>query len=500
MIVWLAPSTNVAESKLTIKPNRPGVLAVAALASALLWALVPSVSKAAEAPVHRESARLSQGLAAAVAAAGFDRLVDFDQRRGDGKGKARQASFLPNLDVAVIELTASGQIAGVANVLYDRDSPRGYRVKVDTAALSARGVEFSRWRQERWDTAEGWSTAPDPGDVLVQPVDTARQYMVAYPASVLKLMVAYSALRLVDQGKLALDGSLAFHDVDGVSCAAAPSNPTGVVPPPVADGLTDTVHGWLDKMITVSDNFATCVLLQAIYDQGALDVANQHFLDLGLSTYRMRPNLPQVGSGWLSGTMTMGALDTTKLLLLVAGPQGQLWAGPQGPVTSASGLSSSSRGVLLRLLAEQSFNEVLNPVNLCGSSDAVQGIPSTVPQRWVDGSTGNVVTYDGDLVIDFGYDTRPCQAASEVDFAHKTGLTYNAGGDAGIVRALPGQDGRWYLVAALSSVGYRFGDADWKKSKPNACEGAPFVCYPRAFGRLGGAIDALVKARPPSAR
>lgn len=487
---------------MTIQPNRPGLRAAAALLktllATLLAALLPVVSMAAENPVDRESARLSQGLAAAVAAAGFDRLVDFDQPRGNGK--AKPASFLPNVDLAVIELTASGRIAGVANVLYDRDSPMGYRVEVDTASLSSRGVQFSRWRQERWDTASGWSSAPASGDVLVQPASTAKQYMVAYPASVLKLMVGYSTLRLVDQGKLALDGNLAFHDVDGVSCGAAPSNPTGAVPAPVANGLTDTVHGWLDKMITVSDNFATCVLLQAIHEQGALDSANQHFLDLGLGTFRMRPLLPQVGSGWLSGTMTMGALDTTKLLLLVTGLQGPLWVGPRGPVTSASGLSADSRRVLLRLLGDQSFNEVLNPVNLCGSSDAVQGIPSSVPQRWVDAQSGNVVTYDGDLVIDFGYDTRPCQAAAEVDFAHKTGLTYNAGGDAGSVRALPGQDGRWYLIAALASVGNRFGDADWNKSKPNACEGSPYVCYPRAFGRLGGAVDALVKSRPSSAR
>jgi hypothetical protein len=342
---------------LTLKPERLGPLAAAALCAALL----PSVSMVADTAVDRESARLFQGLAAAVAAAGFDRLVDYDQPGGNGK--AKPASFLPNVDLAVIELIALGQIAGVGNVLHDRDAPKGYRVNVDRAARSAHGVQFSRWRQERWDTAAGWPTAAAPGDVLVQPATTAKPYTVAYPASVLKLMVAYSVLRLVDQGKLALDGALAFHAVDGVGCGAAPSNPTGIVPAPVANGLIDTVHGWLDKMIS-----------------------------------------------------------------------------------------------------------------------------------------GNVVTYDGDLVIDFGYDPQPCQAAAQVDFAHKTGLTYNAGGDAGIVRVLPGQDGRWYLVAVLASAGYRFGDADWNKSKPNACEGSPYVCYPRAFGRLGGAVDALVKARPPSAR
>jgi hypothetical protein len=269
----------------------------------------------------------------------------------------------------------------------------------------------------------------------------------------------------------------------------------------VANGATDTVAGWLDQMITVSDNFATCVLLQEIFDQGALADANHHFASIGLPSFRMQPSQPEVGNGWSSGTMTMGALDTTKLLLLVAGAPGRLWTAPDGStVTADTGLTASSREALLADLAEQSFNEVLNPVNLCGSSDAVPGIPSTVPQRWVDPVTGNVVTYDGDLAIDFGYDTRPCDAAAQVTFAHKTGLTYNAGGDAGVVRALPGQDGRWYLVAVLSNVGNRFGDADWAKSKPNACEGAPFVCYPRAFGRLGASVDALVKARPAGVR
>ena len=100
--------------------------------------------------------------------------------------------------------------------------------------------------------------------------------------------------------------------------------------------------------------------------------------------------------------------------------------------------------------------------------------------------------------IDFGFDTRPCHEAAEVEFAHKTGLTYNAGGDAGIVRALPGEDGRRYIVAVLSNVGYRFGDPDWASSDPNACEGAPYVCYPRGFGRIGAAVDELVATRPDS--
>jgi hypothetical protein len=362
-------------------------------------------------------------------------------------------------------------------------------------------VEFSRWRLERWDSKAAWDAGPAPSDVTVAAAEPKKRYMAAYPASVLKVMVAHSIYRLVDSKRISLTTPVRYHEevVDGATqtCGYGPSNPTGAVPAPVAEGATDTVAGWLDQMITVSDNFATCALLQEINDLGALEESNRHFADIGLPSLRMQPSQPLVGNGWSSGTMSMGALDTAKLMLIASGAPGTLWTANGRPVT-ANVLSATSREAYQADLAEQSFNEVLNPVNLCGSRDAVQGIPSTVPQRWVDPDTGNVVTYDGDLEIDFGYDTRPCDKAAQVTFAHKTGLTYNAGSDTGIVRALPGEDGRFYVVATLTNVGNRFGDADWARSKPNACEGSPYACYPRAFGRLGAAIDTLVKGRPGS--
>ena len=449
---------------------------------------MPVPETAAAGPSRRaEDDRLSTGLARAVADAGLDALVDFD----DVKGRTAQpAAFLPNVDAALIELTRAGRIAGVANVLYDRDSPDGYRVEVDPGTLSTVGVEFSRWRPDRWEDPAAWSAGPAAPDVTVPSADAGKRYMAAYPASVLKLMVAYSVFRLVDEGRLALDRSLAYHAVDGRTCGYGPADGSP------KDGATDTVAGWLDAMTTCSDDFSTCVLLQAIHDHGALESANAHFAELGLPSLRMRPAVPELGDGWSSGTMSMGALDTAKLLLLVAGASGTLWQAPDGrAVTADSGLTARSRTAFLADLAEQSFNDVLNPVNLCGSPDAVPGIPSTVPQRWV-GDDGHVRT-EG---IDFGYDTRPCHEAAQVEFAHKTGLTSDAGGDAGIVRALPGEDGRWYVVAVLSSIGTRFGDPDWAGSEPNASEGAPYVSYPRGFGRIGAAVDALVVSRPDALR
>ena len=477
------------------------ILATVTMAVVAL-AIVPAGAAAAKPSVGSsggfpsESARLSAGLSAAASTAGLDHLVDFDNRIN---GIAQSAAHLPNVDVAVIELDRNGHVVGAANVLYDRDSPQGFRVPIDRQTLSAQGVQFSRWRLARWDDQAQWDAGPAPEDILVDPTGAPKKYMVTYPASVLKVMVGYSILRLVDQGKLKMSSVIRYHDVAGGSCDYGPSNPTGITPPPVADGATDTLAGWFDQMVTVSDNFATCTLLQVLSDQGAIASSNVHFKSLGLNTLRMLPSRPLVGSGWSSGTMTMGALDTARLMLIVNGGSGTLWRNGKRDVT-ANELSPASRRYFRSVLAQQSFNEVLNPVNLCGSTDAAQGIPSTVPNRWVDPITGHVVTYDGDLPIDFGYDVRPCVAAAQVTFAHKTGLTYNAGSDTGIVRALPGQDGRWYIVAMQSDIGNRFGDADWAASDPNACEGAPFVCYPRGLGRLGKAIDDLVVARPKAVR
>jgi hypothetical protein len=296
--------------------------------------------------------------------------------------------------------------------------------------------------------------------------------------------VGYSIMRLVDQGVISLDTTHTYRRVDGRGCET--------------NGRTRTVTEWMDLMITVSANGPTCALLQLMEDLGELDTANAHFAELGLDTLRMYPAQRDVGAVWLAepARMTMGALDTAKLTLLVSGSQRNLWRGPDGrPVTSRV-LSESSREFLFGLMAEQGFHEVLSTGLLCGSEDTVPGIPALVPERFIDPATGNGVV-DG---IDFGYDVRPCNDSAGVAFAHKTGLISVAGNDTGVVRALPGQDGRWYVVAIHASVGTRFGDSAWATSSPNACFGAPFVCYPPQYARMGAAIDDLIKARPVRVR
>ena len=127
-------------------------IAVGALLATVVAAPVTTAAPAESAPaahgqsgakssVQGESKRLSKGLARALRNAGFDHLVDYDNRV---YGEAQPAAFLPNIDVAVIELNRRGRVAGVANVLYDRDNPRGYQVEVGARTMQTTGVEFSQ--------------------------------------------------------------------------------------------------------------------------------------------------------------------------------------------------------------------------------------------------------------------------------------------------------------------------------------------------------------------
>lgn len=59
---------------------------------------------------------------------------------------------------------------------------------------------------------------------------------------------------------------------------------------------------------------------------------------------------------------------------------------------------------------------------------------------------------------DFGVDIRAANAQAEVNFAHKTGWTFNYGSDAGIVTSLPGKPFRHYVIAFIANLGNRYTD------------------------------------------
>ena len=101
--------------------------------------------------------------------------------------------------------------------------------------------------------------------------------------------------------------------------------------------------------------------------------------------------------------------------------------------------------------------------------------------------------------IGFFYDNdvRPCNAAAEVTFDHKTGLTYNYGADAGIVRSIAGKPGRHYVISFISSLGYRYVDESFaERTTTTPCEDATSpICYTQQIPVMAKLIDDGLAAR-----
>jgi hypothetical protein len=461
------------------------------LATGVVFAVL-GLALVAPSPSLAQHSSLERGLLAAVRAVRFDQVIDFGPVEGLCPYQslcpsvAATIASAPNVDVAVIELGRNGRARRVANVLLSRDYPDGLVVPIDRN-YAASAVRLRRWDLDRFNggtfasdgtqtSVKGWADNPPrtpADDVVAGREDAGFEFMAPYPASLFKLIVAFHTLRLVDRGVLDLDAGYAYDPAGGCG-GAAPG--------------TETTRRWLDGMITSSNNRAACALLKQLHGLGEVDGMNAELRELGLGTLQVNGTSALTGGIWQPGQIHMTALDTARLLWLVEGAPGVLWKRPDGGSVTASVLSDSARAVLAQLLAEQGFNEVLSTTNFCGADYPSPGIPQRVADRWIDPNDGTV-TVEG---IPYPHDVRPCNAAAEVTFAHKTGLTYNYGSDAGIVRSLPGRPKRRYVVAFLSNLGYRYSDARFATARELPCFSLGF-CYTEKIAQLGKRLDDLLR-------
>jgi hypothetical protein len=466
------------------------VLALVLSAVALMGAALPHDG------FDRRSKHLETELLQALRAQQFDQVVDFGPVEGACPGSpwcppaAATIAAMPNIDLAVIALDPSGRPRAVADVLTSRDYPRGVGVPIGDD-LGTDGVRWRRWNPDRWNggtfsetdgsrqTAVGWRDNPPltADDDIVPGRDRAPiEFMSPYPASTFKLLLAFHTMRLVDQGRIELDGDYRYSPSDG-------------------SAMTRTTRDFLDRMITESDNDSARALLKQLHDLGEIDHLNQGLRDLGLGTLQVNGTDPATGANWGIGKITMTSLDTARLLLLLNGGPGVLWRTPAGkPVRAADVLSRDARAILLGMMADQGWNDILTTSNWCGRSYPRPGIPSLVADRWVDPGTGTVTVADKA----FGQDVRPCNERAEVSFAHKTGFTYNYLADAGIVRSFAGPEGS-YIVVMMSNLGYRYSDPRQAGVKQPVCDDDPGqddgVCYTEKFAGLGAAVDAVLRRR-----
>jgi hypothetical protein len=372
----------------------------------------------------------------------------------------------PQIDTTVIELDEHGRAISSGTVLMSPQYPHGIVVPVD-GNYHTDGV---RWRQ--WDDA-GWYTNHAQGTIDIVPgrENAPIDFMEPYPASVLKLMVNFGVLRLVDQGVISLDDTYSY----------APTTISSLC----GDATSDTIRNYIDASITWSSNGASCALLKLLWDHDAVNGLNQTFQDLGLETMQLKETNPANGGHW-SNPVTMTSLDTAKLLMLINGGSGRLWTAPNGTAVTSAVLSPSSRQFFKSELGQQGYNDVLSTTSWCGADYPAPGIPQVTPARWIaaDGTT----TVGGDA---YGRDVRPCNQSAQVTFAHKTGLVGNSGSDAGIVRSLPGQQGRSYIIAMFSNLGDQYQDPN----RPPTAPGAHPVAYSEKYAQLGLAIDKYEAAR-----
>jgi hypothetical protein len=410
--------------------------------------------------------RTSAATASARATTTVDKEAAAPRAKTFAAAAAQPISQQPQIDATVLELDDEGRITGSATVLMSPQYQHGVVVPVDenhhTTAV--------RYRQ--WDDA-GWYTNHAQGTIDVVPgrEDAPLDFMSPYPASVLKLMVNFGVLRLVDQGEIALDDTYAYQPTTISSLCGNASS--------------DTIRHYVDKSLTESSNAATCALIKMLWDRNAIDGLNQAFQDLGLETLQLRNTNPVNGGRW-SNPITMSSLDTAKLLTIVNGGAGTLWTTPAGVPVTKDVLSDASRELFLSELGQQGWNWMLSTPNYCGRDYPAPGIPQRVADRWI--AKNGKVTVAGNA---FGQDVRPCNEAAEVTFAHKPGWVNNTGSDAGIVKSLPGKAGRHYVISVFSNLGDQYQDP----GRPATPAGTVPVEYTQKFAQLGAAVDQFEAAR-----
>jgi len=422
---------------------------------------------------------LARALLEALAEARLDELVDAGADEGRCPGSPGCQSPLPriaavpHLDLAVILLDEQGRAVEAADVQLDPASPQGRAVALGRD-LAATGVRFRRWSPARREAGAAAAPFAAADDLAPGRAGGARDFMAPYPASVFKLVLAFHLAKRIDEGSTSL----------GTLVAAGPE------PGAPRRRLGD----WLEAMVTESDNAATKALLRYLHAHGDVVKLNRRMAALGLATLRIEGTSPQDGGRWAPGEIHATAMDVARLLWLVAGGPHARWRTPAGDLVTGDVLPVYGRSLLRRMLAGQGYHEILSAGLLCG--EVPPGIPALVPAAFLDPATGGA-TVQG---VAYGRDVRPCNAAAEVQFLHKTGLTWNYAADAGLVEPLPGRPWRRYVAVLLSSAGTRYLDPELAGAARHPC-GERQRCVTRRLSVIGAAIDryaveAADRARP----
>ena len=402
---------------------------------------------------------LAQALLRAVRAQHFEATPDAM------RGSAAIAQF-PSLDLALIAFPQHAPPVW-ANVLFSREHPQGRVAAFAPAAGAVQNIAYLADRTDAQGRSEGWLPDADWSRLHFESLagNGPHRFVAPYPASLVKLMVAVGAARLVDAGACAWQTALPYA------------------------GRKRAVAEWAEDMIVFSCNDSTSALVAQLHAQGAIvwagdgqgarevhNALHDAFAAQGLATLRLADTRADGGWGNAAGAgvghLQMTAWDSARLCwLLDADAPPAPWLAPGTPAL----LSDASRARLRTWLDDQALHEILSSTALSGVPGCVPGLPAALPARWIgaDGSVraGNEAAYPADV--------RPATQRAEVHFAHKTGTTENYASDAGIVRGIAPHR-RHYIVALITNLGTRY------------APGEPCATTWR-LPALGAAIDAAIK-------
>ena len=427
---------------------------------------------------------LESALLKAVRDAHFEKVIDFGAGNDSHPVKPHTIAQPPNVNVAIIQFGSDGRMVDRAYVLLSRDYPDGLVVPLDDN-LGLSNVRLLRWDIERSDggtyssednhqlTVKGWTNNPpltEADYLLPLRTNAPYQFMVPYPASLFKSMVAFHVLRMIDAGKLSLDTEYTY--------AIANAKPE-----------SRKIRDWMGPMITQSDNHSTAALVKMFCDRKEIEPLNREFRELNLGTLQIDSVDPATGRRWQTDRVTMTAWDAARLFWIFDGDPGEMWRDAAGQPITSKLLSDSSRAFVKQLLSEQGFNDALSTANFPGAKNVRPGIPSRVAERWINPTNGHV-NVAGE---DFGVDIRAANARAEVIYAHKSGWTFNYGSDTGIVASLPGKPFRHYVVSIIANLGYRYADEVFAtRTTFPALDSVSPITYTQRIPALGKAIDDAV--------
>lgn len=340
---------------------------------------------------------------------------DFGSTADAMRGGAPVRHF-PSLDLAVVAFPP-GAAPRFANLLFSREQTQGVVAEIDDRAGPVRNVHYLADQRNAdfdsflWFPDSDWSRIEF--DTLAG-AGAAHRFVVPYPASLLKLMVAVGVALGVEGGRF--------------------------------DWPAQTV----EDMIVVSDNDATTTLVALLHRHRLIGPLHERLAACGLTTLRLDGTRADGGWGNRAGAgvgrIQMTAWDTLRLLwLLDADAPSPPWL-----PTGTRLLGEASRDRLRGWLEGQGLHEILSSTALAGVPGWTPGLPARMPTHWLAG--------DGSAAVGderFPADIRPANAKAQVRFAHKTGTTENYASNAGIVRGIAPHR-RHYIVALISNLGTRY--------------------------------------------